>query len=69
MSIYYCTNCDVYHDNDYILCNEDATACEESEQDLEPEPNYVTQADLDNYLESLSDDPEVMDVLRRLGRR
>ena len=66
MSIFRCIECDRDLDSDYIEChNDECIDCAEARQ---PEPNYATQADLDNYLESLSDNPEVMDVLRRLGR-
>ena len=63
MSIFRCTECDRDLDSDYIECHSDECIdCAEAR-------HYATQADLDNYLESLSDNPEVMDVLRRLGRR
>jgi hypothetical protein len=66
MSIYYCNNCDAYHDNDYIVCNEDVTVCEESEQELEIEKPATGGVLFDRWFDSLSDDPNILELLEKL---
>ena len=66
MSIYYCNNCDVYHDNDYIVCNEDVTACEEPEQELEQGKPIACGVLFDKWFNSLSDDPGILEMLEKL---
>jgi len=74
MSIFRCEECDEFRDADYSGCFEGSKPteliCEDCKDNLaEPETTYATQADLDSYLESLSDNPEVRDRLKRLGIR
>jgi len=74
MSIFRCEQCDEYRDADYSGCFEGSKPteliCEDCRDNLaEPETTYATHADLDNYLEKLSDDPVIMDVLKRLGKQ